>query len=82
MRKATVHRIDKQHADVIAAAGLQRTGRGIGHIAHLVRHAADLFARFAADILLAVERLADRSHGDTAGLCNVLHGYHGDRLRT
>ncbi len=80
VRKAPVHRIDKQHADIVAAVGFERPRAGIGHVAQLIRRAEDPCACLLADIRLAVERLAHRGRRDTAVLCNVFDGYHGTPL--
>ena len=72
MRETAVHGIDEQHADVVAAVGLERAGGGVGHVAQLIRQVKDALARLLADVRLTVERLAHRGSRDTAALCNVL----------
>ena len=46
----------------VAAPGLQRAGRGIGHVPHFLRGGADPGGRVAADIPGVVERFAHRGH--------------------
>ena len=76
MCQTAVPLVHKQHTQIIGAVGLQRTGGGVCHIAHLLRGDADPSASILSDILLTVQRLADRGHGYAATLCDVLHGYH------
>ena len=80
MRKAAVHGVDKQDADIVAAVGLESPGGRVCHVAHLICQAEDALARLFADIRLTVEGFADRGRRDTATLCDILHGNHGDQL--
>ena len=68
--------IHKQHADVIGTVGFQRSGSGIGHVAHLLRHLTDSYTGFLSDIRLTVQRLTHRRHRNPAGTGNILHGNH------
>ena len=60
----------------MGAVGLEHPGGGVGGVAHLGGGADDALPGLAADVLLAVERLADGGDGDTALLRNVFHRYH------
>ena len=76
MRKAAVHGVHEQDADVVAALGLQSPCGGVGHIAQLIRDVQDAGAGIFPDVRLTVEGLADRSRRNAAAFRDVLQRYH------
>ena len=75
MPQAAVLLVHKQHTQMVGAVDFQGTGGRIDGIAHFLSHFAYPNPSLLADVRLPVQRLAHRSHGDPAGLGNVLHGY-------
>ena len=71
MHKAAALKILKDKTDVVGAVGLERTGGRIHGIAHFSGSPGDPLPRFFADVLLLVERLADRGNGYPAARGNV-----------
>ena len=71
MHKAAALKVLKQKTEVVGAVGLERTGCGIYGIAHFPGNPADPRPCFFADVLLLVERFADRGNGYPAASGNV-----------
>ena len=63
MGQAALAVIGKKHPQVIAAAGLQRPGVGVGMVIHFLRRLLHHLPGGLADIAVTVQRLADRGYG-------------------
>ncbi|MPN28065.1 hypothetical protein SDC9_175504 [bioreactor metagenome] len=80
MREAAAHRVDEQHAQVVRAVRLERQRRGVRPVAELLRDRADHLRGLLADVVVAVERLADRCAGHAAFFGDILDCDHAYRL--
>ena len=74
--QAAVLRVLVQNAQIVCTVRLERTGRGIGLVAHFGRFAAYGLPRLSADVMVAVERFAHCRHGHAAFLCNIPNRNH------
>ena len=73
---------EKHDANGMAAAGFERSRRGVGHIAHFIGDFTDFLRRFGPDIRQAVQRLADRGNGTAAAGGDFLQRCHSNHPST
>ena len=66
VHEAAVLQVDEQNAQIVGPVRLQGAGGGVGRITHLLRRGQNAQTGRLADILLAVESLAYRGHGNIA----------------
>ena len=79
VHEAVILQVHQQDAQVVGAVGFECAGSGISRITKFFCGGAHTLSGRLTDVLMSVEGLADRGHGNAALLCNVFHGNHAAR---